>query len=121
MRDDYPFLDFLKDFDETTCLWWFSENGCGGHTSAVVNLPRSHCGTISFVRLLIAAQTNRLNELDVMKILRGVKQTQISENKDAGEFLWYLEEDHIEDNHATFFNGLAMCAIYGGHLQQFSR
>ncbi len=121
MSDEYPFLDLLKDFDENKSLWLFSEDGVGGHTKAVVNLPRSHCGTTSFVRLLIAAQTDKLGELDVMKILQGVKQTQISSGQDAGEFLWYLEENHVEDNHATFFNGLAMCAIYGGHLEQFTK
>ncbi len=121
MSSEYPYLDLLKDFDEAKGLWWFSEDGVGGHTKAVVNLPRSHCGTISFVRLLIAAQTNKLRELDVMKVLRGVKRTQISDGRDAGEFLWYLEEEHIEDNHATFFNGLAMCALYGGHSEQFAK
>ncbi len=121
MTDNYPFLDFMKGYDESVGLWCFSSNGCGGHTSAVVNLPRSHCGTISFVRLLIAAQTGKLEELNVTAILKGVKQTQISKGDNAGEFLWYLEENEIEDNHATFFNGLAMCALYGGHLKQFTK
>ncbi len=116
----FPYLDIMEGFDEEVGLWWFSDEGVGGHTSAVVNLPRSHCGTISFLRLLVALQTNKLNELNVKKILEGVKQTQLTEGENAGEFLWYLEEDHIEDEHATFFNGIAMCAIYGTYRDRFT-
>jgi len=65
------------------------------------------------MRLLVAAQAGCLDLVDVNAALKGLLRTQIrDEGHNRGRFLWYLEEKSPADDHAIFFNGMSLSALW---------
>ena len=107
-------LDWQKDWDCESGLWWYET---AGHLDSRVAVPsRVRRGPGSAAMLLVAAQAGALSEVDVGKVLGGLRASQILDGgADHGEFRQYLEEEVVFDTHSTFFTGLALCAFYGAY------
>lgn len=122
MKSRYKKLDWKKNWDSDIGLW---RHDGSGHTIYTSKLSQVHAGPEATMRLLVAAQAECLDEIDVSAILSALRRTQIlDEGLQYGAFRWYLEDEALEDDHAAFFNGqclLALWAIYRNELDDACR
>lgn len=93
-----------------------------GHTFAVEKLDRVHEGRATANRLLNAALLDRLPELDILAILRGLRDLQDKdvESRTFGCMRWYAEDTHVDDTNAAFFIGLPLLVFYDDYKERLS-
>jgi len=103
-------LDFASGFDPATGLW---RHEGPGHTRPVAGLASVHAGPEAAMRLLVAAEAGRLGEVDVSRVLAALRRTQVdSPGTQQRCFRWYMEETTVTDDHAAFFNSMALIALW---------
>jgi len=114
----YRFLDWQSGWNPEVGLW--RQEG-PGHTHTVAEFAQVHAGPNASMRLLVAAQAGRLGNVHVSAVLKGLLRTQIrEEGHNRGRFLWYLEEQSPADDHAIFFNGMSLSALWGAYRDELS-
>jgi len=104
-------LDNLNENWNPDIGLWYQERP--GHTFAVQDLERIHVGRSAASRLLNAAILSRLNELEVNRVLRALRDLQDldPESETFGCFRWYAEDTHVDDTNAAFFIGLPLIVL----------
>ena len=111
-------LDWDRNWDPEAGLWW---HDAPGHTASVADRKRVHCGPEAAYRLLVAAQADALGSVDVTAVLGALRGTQLKDGHPGrGGFPWYVEEENVSDGHASFFNGLPLCALCGAYGDRLS-
>lgn len=102
-------MNWLEDWNGEVGLW--SSKG-PGHTESTKNIAIVHSGPSAANRLLGAAQTNALKEIEVEQILSTLLEMQwIEEDELRGCLRWYWEEDCPIDTNAAFFTGLSLIVL----------
>jgi hypothetical protein len=72
----YPSLDWQTDWNSSVGLW---TSAGPGHTRSVADKSLVHAGPEATMRLLVAAETNHLNRIDLSAVLSAVRRTQTLE------------------------------------------
>jgi len=115
-------LDWETNWDSAIGLW--RQQG-PGHCKSVSECAQVHSGPEATMRLLVAAQAECLQEIDVSSVLAALRKMQILDGgQQHGAFRWYLEEPILADDHAVFFNGpplLVLWALYRNELDNACR
>ena len=120
VKDAYPFLD-PTTIDTATGLWW-RENGA--HTPETLGASRVRSAPDSASRLVIAAQSGRLDALPTDRVLEGLAAMQEREGRHRGCFRWFAEDDRVRDTNVAFFIGLCLLVLriaYDERLDEASR
>ncbi len=108
-------IQWDEKWDDEIGLWWQD----GGHTAPIAHLPRVHAGTTAVKRLLLAAQTGQMEQIDSHKILTALSQMLCEEDgRLKGCFRWYWEEERPVDTNASFFTGLPLLFLRICHSDQ---
>ena len=109
-------IDWEGNWDRETGLWW--QNG-PGHCASVAELDRVHSGPNATLNLLLAAELGQLERIDVRRVLEALQAMQIRDGgPNHGRFYWYAEETQLADDHAVFFNGQALIALWAMHREE---
>lgn len=117
----HPLLDWNKGWNPRTGLW---RQERPGHCGAARKMAAVHSGPNAAMRVLVAIQANAADKIDMPAVLNGIRATQVKDGTARGGFRWYLEEKTISDDHAVFFNGMALApvrALYQDRLDTASR
>lgn len=105
-------------WDEEVGLWWQHHPG---HTPPVAELNHIHPAPSAASRLLVAAQSQQLAELDVSAVLNAIRRMQVLNGSALhGCIRWYWEEKWPHDHNASFFTGLSLIVLDRCYAEQFS-
>lgn len=109
--------DLNENWNPDVGLWY--QPG-PGHTFAVQDLEKIHVGRSAAYRLLNAAIMNRLDELEVNRVLEELRNLQDlePESKTFGCMRWYAEDTHVDDTNAAFFIGLPLIVLKSQYASQ---
>ncbi len=115
-------MNWTENWNPNLGLW----SAAGpGHTVVTKNLERLHPGPNAATRLVVAAQKNELEQMDINRVLAALKTMQVTEPGDlCGCMKWYWEEDKPYDTNAAFFTGLSLIVlriVWSSELQEQTR
>ncbi len=110
-------IDWQQEWDEAAGMW----QQTSGHTRPVAHLDRVHSGPDAASRLLLAAQTGQLDQIDARRILQRLREMQVTDHgQQQGCLCWYQEEEHPVDTNASFFTGLSLIVLWQEYREQLS-
>ena len=95
-------LDLQIRWDESIGLFYLDPDK-KGHTLDNFGKKNLHAIPDSVSYLLYAAQTERLQEIDIQAILKNIKNCQFHDGERRGQIKWFLEDQDKSDTNAPFF------------------
>jgi len=105
------------EWDEEAGLWWCEGPG---HTPPVNALARVHSAPKAAARLLLTAQADLLDAVDVSRVLATLRGLQGTEGPFRGVSRWFWEEDILYDSNAAFFIGLNLLVLWLGYRERLA-
>lgn len=102
-------MNWKENWNDKIGLWYSKGPG---HTVTTKHLETVHAGPNAASRLLAAAETEALEEIELERVLLSLRDMQWMEHDDLrGCMRWYREEDRPYDTNAAFFTGLSLIVL----------